>query len=70
MARKLVESNLIRSIGYDAETGNLEVEFKNGGIYLYYKVSVEDYTALMRSTSIGSFFSKSIKNKYEFKRLN
>lgn len=70
MTRKLVESNLIRSIGYDGETGNLEVEFKNGGIYLYSKVSVEDYTALMQSTSIGSFFSKFIKNKYEFKRLN
>lgn len=53
MERSRVESSVIASIGYDAATSVLEVEFHNGGVYRYFLVPPSVYRALAGAASIG-----------------
>jgi hypothetical protein len=64
-----VSSSDIASIGYEAETLTLEVEFLSGRIYQYFGVPVEVYEAFMNAGSYGRFFHYNIKNRYPYNRL-
>lgn len=68
MERKPVKSSNIKSIGYDAKTRKLEVEF-NSGVYSYDNVSPEKHSALMASESVGGYLHTHIKGKHEHKKL-
>lgn len=69
MQRKPVSSSNIASIGYDAESETLEIQFHNGGIYRYYGVPQAVYTGLMASSSHGSYLAQNIKNRYQYKKV-
>jgi len=69
MNRQRVTSTNIRSIGYDATTGTLEVEFQSGGIYEYFNVPETVYAALMRASSKGRYLSDFIKDRYRWKKI-
>ncbi len=69
MYREYVESSMIRSLGYDATTSTLEVEFKNGNTWLYYDVSEDLYYQFKSSSSIGKFFNANIKDQYRDGRV-
>jgi hypothetical protein len=53
MERHSVTSSNVKSIGYDASSSTLEVEFNSGGIYQYYSVPkayiLRCYTPLRRA---------------------
>jgi hypothetical protein len=49
---------------------NLEIEFHSGLIYQYQNVPTHIYTTLMNSTSVGSFFTSNIKNRFRSIRLD
>jgi hypothetical protein len=66
MDRTPVASKTIRSVGYDADTGTLEVEFLNGGLYHYQNVHELDWKRLMRAESKGKFLNSFIKPIYKF----
>ena len=66
MERILITSNNLKSVGYDAETETLEIEFKNGDIYQYTRVSEYVYISLMNATSKGSYFAKNIRNNRNY----
>ena len=71
MERKKVVSSNLRSIGYDASTKTLEVEFVDGGIYQYADVSAQVYAELMAATSHGSYFDAKIKKGgYRFTKMS
>jgi hypothetical protein len=72
MLRKPVESSSLKSVGYDIVDGNLvlEVEFARGAVYHYYQVSYDVYEQLMSAESVGSYFSKNIQKKYQFKKVS
>jgi hypothetical protein len=61
MERVPVESSNILSIGYNAETATLEVEFHNGSIYQYYNISAELHDGLMKAGSKGTYLDQHIK---------
>ena len=61
MKRQAVESSNLASVGYDAETQTLEVEFKHGGVYQYYNVLISVYDGLMNASSHGQYFDRNIK---------
>ena len=61
------ESSLIKSMGYDEETFELEVEFKNGKVYLYEQVPVQVYNSLAMADSVGKQFHRLVKPVYKFK---
>lgn len=69
MQRQAVQSSNIQSIGYDASTRTLEIEFIKGGIYQYYSVDEIVHGQLMNAPSKGSFFQKHIRDKYETRRI-
>lgn len=63
MERVPVASSNLISVGYDAASETLEVEFK-GGVYQYYNVPQFMHEQLMQAPSIGTFFNANIKNVY------
>ncbi|WP_439835328.1 KTSC domain-containing protein [Aeromonas enteropelogenes] len=69
MERTPVSSSNVASVGYDHISLTLEIEFHNGGIYQYYDVPEDIYSALMNAGSIGSFFSYNIRNHYPTQRI-
>lgn len=62
--RTPVSSSNLVSVGYDADSATLEIKFGGGRVYQYAKVSQGVYGALMNADSIGSYFSRHIRNKY------
>jgi hypothetical protein len=64
MERVAVESNSLRSVGYDPDERVLEVEFSSGRIYSYFGVPPEMHDWLMRSKGKGGYFNRMIRDRY------
>ena len=64
-----VQSTLIHSVGYDAETGVLEVQFQDGNTYRFYDVEPEVYEEFLDAPSKGQYFNDYIRDAYLFTRL-
>lgn len=56
-----VVSSMIATIGHDAETSTLRVEFKNGDTWDYANVNTDMHTNIMEASSIGAFFDANVK---------
>jgi len=69
MERIHVVSSLLRTVGFDPQTGTLEVVFVRGGIYEYHGMPQTVYDELMRAASKGTFYNAYIRNVYPFSRL-
>lgn len=69
MDRYSVASSNIASIGYDASSHTLEVEFLSGTIYQYFGVPENMYDELMQAGSKGRFLNTYIKNAYGYSRV-
>lgn len=63
MQREPVTSSSVVSLGYDAATETLEVEFSSG-VYQYYNVPQPIYDEMMAGDSIGKFVNAYIKPAY------
>lgn len=61
MERVPVQSSNLVSVGYEAETLTLEIEFHHGSVYQYYGVPAEIHDGLINAGSKGTFFHQSIK---------
>jgi len=60
--RQPVESEALRSVGYDPSSRVLEIEFTSGSVYRYFGVPADTYAGLMESNSFGSFFAEHIRD--------
>lgn len=69
MKRRPVTSSNLASVGYDDAAQTLEVEFLNGSIYQYFGVPSAEHSALLGAESVGSYFSRNIRNNYQYARL-
>lgn len=69
MIRQPVSSSNIQSVGYDAESNTLEIEFKSGTIYQYFDVPQAVYQELLNASSMGQYFSSNIRSAYRFARV-
>jgi hypothetical protein len=69
MKRQKVQSSNLASIGYDATSKTLEIEFNNGDIYEYYNVPQSIHNSLMNASSHGTYFSANIRNSYRYKKF-
>ncbi|RIQ21290.1 KTSC domain-containing protein [Jiangella rhizosphaerae] len=65
MRRWPVSSSAVRSVGYDALTSTLEVEWSSGAVYRYLGVGQPAVEAMMRSDSIGAYLNEEIKPNHE-----
>lgn len=59
-----VNSSNINAIGHDPESGDLHVQFKNGGHYVYHGVPQQEYYKLLAAPSKGSHFHQNIRGNY------
>jgi hypothetical protein len=66
MERTEIASKSLRSVGYDAETQALEVEFHSGRIYRYVGVPQTTYAWLMRSPGKGGVFNRLVRERHTF----
>ena len=69
MERKRVNSSRIRAVGYDAKTQDLEVEFSDGRVVVYSRVSGEVHRQFMAAPSATSFFEGKIDENYSSRRV-
>ena len=66
MNRAFVKSSNIKSIGYDAESETLEVEFSGERVYQYFGVPQQLHSDLMRAKSHGGFLYANISSRQLF----
>lgn len=66
MERTEVESTTMRSVGYEAATRVLEIEFQSGAVYQYLDVPQEVHAALMQAESKGGYFNFEIRDAYRY----
>lgn len=69
MNRQSVTSSNIASIGYDADSQTLEIEFLNGGVYQYFDVPQYVYQELMGASSHGQYLAQNIKGVYRYSKV-
>lgn len=69
MNRQPVSSSNIASIGYDANSLTLEIEFLNGGVYQYFDVPQYVYEDLMNAGSHGQYLAHNIKGIYRYSKV-
>lgn len=69
MIRQWVASSDLKSVGYEATSALLEIEFRSGGIYQYDGVPMDIYQGLMTAPSHGSFFHAYIKGRFPYRRI-
>ncbi|TDC50623.1 KTSC domain-containing protein [Jiangella ureilytica] len=69
MTRWPIESSAVRTMGYDAESSTLEVEFSSGDVYRYYSVAPADVEGLILADSKGTFINQVIKPRYRFRQV-
>ena len=69
MNRIGVSSSNISSIGYDASSQTLEVEFINGGIYQYFDVPESVYNEFIKASSHGQYLHRNIKGAYRYAKV-
>ena len=70
MYRTPVNSSNIRSIGYDAQSATLEVEFTTGDVYQYYNAPEHLYQQFLQASSHGQFLNDHIRYNYRYKKIN
>ncbi len=70
MYRTPVSSSNISSIGYDASSAILEVEFTSGDVYQYFDVPVHLYQQFLGSSSHGQFLNDSIRYNYRYQKVS
>jgi hypothetical protein len=68
--RTAVVSTQIKSVGYDAGSRTLEIEFHRGGLYQYVGVPAYVYEGLLNAPSKGQYFRSFIGQRYWFTRMN
>ena len=63
--RRRVDSEGIRSVGYDEANWVLQVERADGKVYNYYRVPPEDYAKLAKAPSADNWLRREIQRYYE-----
>lgn len=70
MLRQVVESQIVHSVGYDADAMVLEVQFRNGWIYRYNDVPADVFRSLMSAPSHGKYLKRNIVDVYDTHRIS
>ncbi len=69
MTLQPVNSSNLSSVGYDADSQTLTIEFRKSGTYEFYDVPDSVHQALMSAGSHGEYFAHNIRGKYRYAKL-
>lgn len=64
MERQHVDSSVIVAVGYDDSSSILEVVFRTGRTYRYFRVPQAAFDALVHAKSVGGYFNREIRPRY------
>jgi len=67
MRRTHVESSVIRAVGF--ERGTLEIEFVSGALYHYYDVPDQVHRELLAAESHGTYFNARVRDRFAYRQL-
>lgn len=70
MERVRVQSESLKSVGYDAMTSTLEVQFRNGGIFQYFYVPHFIFSRLLETAAKANYFQNRVRHQFKFRRLS
>lgn len=56
MDREKVESSCVAEVGYDPGSGDLEIKFVSGSVYVYSNVTPDEHKAIVDASSVGKAF--------------
>lgn len=70
LIRNPVVSTVLRSVGYDAQTHTLEIEFDSGHVYQYTDVPPNVHWELMHAESHGKYFDANIRDEYTYQLVS
>jgi hypothetical protein len=69
-ATQQTESECVANLDFDVESGDLTVEFKKRGTYVYHGVDLDTYTDFAQASSWGQYFNNYIRNaSYSYERV-
>jgi hypothetical protein len=63
-------SSFITNVSWDPNSEVLLLKFVSGSTWAYHQVPQNIYESLVRSTSVGEYFNKHIRNKYASESIN
>ncbi len=69
MERKRINSAKIRSVGYDERNQVLEIEFTNGQVLQYLRVSHETHRRFVASPNAAAYYEDNIAEDYTSRRV-
>jgi hypothetical protein len=69
MKRARIDSTSLESVGYEAASKTLEVEFSGGAVYQYLEVPEAELRKLMRARSRGAYLNQHIKPRFLCRRI-
>lgn len=69
MEHQAVNSEAIKSIGYDEATATLEIKFTSGNVYEYFPVPPEIYAEFIAAESKGFYYNLYIRGGYDSKQI-
>ena len=69
MRRARINSTSLESVGYEAVSRTLEVEFSGGAVYQYLEVPEVEMVKLMRARSRGAYLNQYIKPRFLSRRV-
>lgn len=61
-----VDSTTMRSVGYEARSRILEIEFDSGAVYQYLGAPARVYEQLIAAESKGRYFNREIRDRYQY----
>lgn len=70
MDRKPLKSTNIESVGYDAATRTMHIEFKGGNVYEYQGVPESVHAAFVAAKSPGAHFASILRPIYVGRKLS
>lgn len=69
MRRQEVLSTSLASVGYDANSRTLEIEFRSGAVYHYHNVPYRVAQSLAQAQSTGGYFTRAVRNVFSYNRV-
>jgi KTSC domain len=69
MQRIRLDSTVLQSVGYQDQLVLLELEFRDGTIYHYFKVSEQIFQELLRAESRGAYFNANIRHRFAYAQI-
>jgi hypothetical protein len=64
-----ITSSMIRSAGFDAAAGILEIAYLNGTVYRYFDVPKKIFRELLQAVSAGTYLSTNVIGVFRCNRV-